>query len=475
MFISLRVITCLSMRSRDRRCLDSRTTIPLLKALCSQSAYPPFAIRTTHQNIMQKRNFSRFNSQILDKSDDQPSNKRARISNLFSPIKVATKEAAAAADVDPPFKKLLRALDNDVTEGPGSRSVVYWMRMADLRSESEVSLWHDLKHWRNQSSRQQSLVTSVWKGRATKCSSYRAILDCSAGLHSTWPFSKKDWFYSSKPSCFEGMFRTYAHPNTFWQDETRKSYKNYTFPLSSTPARLEQTYLRSSSNSARNMAQMLCSRTTNTKWMNSGGTSRSSTLSYPKQCVSHSTTTNALWILKLWRRSKINHTQWDIYLLYFLRITINASHQVFSPYHKNWIATFNQNTSRFVEESPLPKPNFEDIRNSELFSSLFTVEIPQSIAGFELDEEHSRRMKDVWPEGETVALKASAHFCMLSTKGNQLIVCRCSNISWQQRHMSVDWELCMLLIITRRKQTNIAESWSITPRGIAPIEIPPVV
>jgi deoxyribodipyrimidine photo-lyase len=48
---------------------------------------------------------------------------------------VASPEAAAAADADPPLKKLLRALENVSNVSPKSGdAVVYWMRMEDMRS-----------------------------------------------------------------------------------------------------------------------------------------------------------------------------------------------------------------------------------------------------------------------------------------------------------------------------------------------------
>ncbi|KAF9057672.1 FAD binding domain of DNA photolyase-domain-containing protein [Panaeolus papilionaceus] len=315
---------------------------------------------------MQKRNFSRFNSQILDKSDDQPSNKRARISNLFSPIKVATKEAAAAADVDPPFKKLLRALDNDVTEGPGSRSVVYWMRMADLR---------------------------IRDNRALSQASEKAVQQ-NVPLIVLFLIVPQDYI---------------AHDRSARRiDFTLRNLH----VLKACSEKLQELHIP--------LVVHTCPTRTNVPAF------------VVEFCEKHGA--NALFanheyeVDELRRDIKVV----DAFIPKTMRFTLyhdkcvvdpeivktkqDKSYTVFSPYHKNWIATFNQNTSRFVEESPLPKPNFEDIRNSELFSSLFTVEIPQSIAGFELDEEHSRRMKDVWPEGETMLehfLTTKAHVSRL--------------------------------------------------------------
>jgi hypothetical protein len=52
----------------------------------------------------------------------------------FAPIKIATAEAAAAVQTDPPFLRLLGALRNVVQRPSKGQSIVYWMRMGDLRS-----------------------------------------------------------------------------------------------------------------------------------------------------------------------------------------------------------------------------------------------------------------------------------------------------------------------------------------------------
>ncbi|EMD40791.1 hypothetical protein CERSUDRAFT_149213 [Gelatoporia subvermispora B] len=51
----------------------------------------------------------------------------------FLPRKIATAEAAAKTDSDPPFKQLLSAVMANVKNPPRGDSVIYWMRMQDLR------------------------------------------------------------------------------------------------------------------------------------------------------------------------------------------------------------------------------------------------------------------------------------------------------------------------------------------------------
>ena len=51
----------------------------------------------------------------------------------FNPIKVATVEAAHAVDANPPYKQLMKEMENVVQSPEKGDCVVYWMRMTDLR------------------------------------------------------------------------------------------------------------------------------------------------------------------------------------------------------------------------------------------------------------------------------------------------------------------------------------------------------
>ncbi len=61
--------------------------------------------------------------------------KRMCISKTFAPVKVATAEAAAAVDANPPLLLLENELKKAVEKPRIGDSVIYWMRMVDLRSE----------------------------------------------------------------------------------------------------------------------------------------------------------------------------------------------------------------------------------------------------------------------------------------------------------------------------------------------------
>lgn len=62
--------------------------------------------------------------------------KRARMAERrFNPIKVATAEAAATVDADPPCFKIQEYMQQGLPDPGGGKAVLYWMRFADLRSK----------------------------------------------------------------------------------------------------------------------------------------------------------------------------------------------------------------------------------------------------------------------------------------------------------------------------------------------------
>lgn len=65
---------------------------------------------------------------------EPPHGKKPRYQAEYVAGKLATPEAAARVDADPPFAKLLRALQANVKNLPKGQAVVYWMRMEDMRS-----------------------------------------------------------------------------------------------------------------------------------------------------------------------------------------------------------------------------------------------------------------------------------------------------------------------------------------------------
>lgn len=69
-------------------------------------------------------------------SSDFESSKKSRTQPEVMLRKIATAKAAARVDADPPYFMLLKALKDDKTKNVpnGGESVLYWMRLEDMRS-----------------------------------------------------------------------------------------------------------------------------------------------------------------------------------------------------------------------------------------------------------------------------------------------------------------------------------------------------
>lgn len=95
---------------------------------------------------MAKRARSASNASVNIQGKSSGHLKRARsltTSNGFAPNKIASSVAAAAVDADPPLSNLLKAVDSGLKNCSKGASIVYWMRMGDLRSELHYLLFRD--------------------------------------------------------------------------------------------------------------------------------------------------------------------------------------------------------------------------------------------------------------------------------------------------------------------------------------------
>ncbi|CAH7671441.1 photolyase [Phakopsora pachyrhizi] len=88
----------------------------------------------------------------------------------------------------------------------------------------------------------------------------------------------------------------------------------------------------------------------------------------------------------------------------------NKPYSVFSPWQKNWSNLINQNISDYVDTAEDCKPNQSSIYEDVKLSKLFDCQIPRSVKGFELSEEDSKVMKISFKEGEDAAHKILDNF-----------------------------------------------------------------
>ncbi|KAL1694463.1 DNA photolyase, FAD-binding/Cryptochrome [Schizophyllum commune] len=87
---------------------------------------------------------------------------------------------------------------------------------------------------------------------------------------------------------------------------------------------------------------------------------------------------------------------------------------VYSPFQRLWLATLNDYQGRFLDPSPEPAANNKSVRKHEKLGDLFNGTVPDSVEGFELDEDDRKKMAEYWPAGEEAALLVLDRF--LSTK-----------------------------------------------------------
>ncbi|KAL1722418.1 DNA photolyase, FAD-binding/Cryptochrome [Schizophyllum commune] len=87
---------------------------------------------------------------------------------------------------------------------------------------------------------------------------------------------------------------------------------------------------------------------------------------------------------------------------------------VYSPFQRLWLATLNDYQGRFLDPSPEPAANSKSVRKHEKVGELFNGTVPESVEGFELDEGDRKKMAEYWPAGEEAALLVLDRF--LSTK-----------------------------------------------------------
>ncbi|KAJ7276521.1 DNA photolyase, FAD-binding/Cryptochrome [Mycena haematopus] len=98
----------------------------------------------------------------------------------------------------------------------------------------------------------------------------------------------------------------------------------------------------------------------------------------------------------------------------------NRTYCVYTPYQKSWLKTLNANIPHFLENCPEPHPNSESVHTKAKFEVLFDSVVPESIVGFELGPADRAKMEEVWPAGETKANEILQRFLRTKARSSQL-------------------------------------------------------
>jgi deoxyribodipyrimidine photo-lyase len=96
-----------------------------------------------------------------------------------------------------------------------------------------------------------------------------------------------------------------------------------------------------------------------------------------------------------------------------LKTKQDKPYTVFSPWLKNWLPTLHDHPE-YLEESPTPARNSEDIHDSPAFSVLFSTHVPNFVDGFECNDKE--KMEELWLAGTDAATKV--HLLLTSERSS---------------------------------------------------------
>ncbi|KAG9219001.1 hypothetical protein CCMSSC00406_0001411 [Pleurotus cornucopiae] len=284
----------------------------------------------------------------------------------FRPNKISTTEAAAAVDRDPPLQILLNAVHNGIPEATESKSVVYWMRMGDLR---------------------------VADNRALSLASVRAH-NLGAPLLVLFILSPQDYIAHDRSKRridftlrnLEKIQRSLAEhhiPLDVW-----------THPVRRTLSSAVVSYLK-----------------------RMGATSLFANIEYEVDELRRD-----ISICELSKADGIQAT--FVHDKCVIEPGVLATKQgkvytVYSPFRRSWEQKLNANPQYWKKAAEL-HPNAKSIYESELYGPLFNTPVPSSLEGFELSKKEKENMVNFFPAGEDAAIQVLQRFLTTKARTSQL-------------------------------------------------------
>ncbi|WWD20859.1 hypothetical protein CI109_105336 [Kwoniella shandongensis] len=258
--------------------------------------------------------------------------------------KIANREDAARVDADPPLNQLVRLMENGWKEAEKGESVVYWMRMEDMRVEDNTALYRA-------SERAQELGLPLVALYVLSPGDYK-IHDRSA--------RKIDFMLRNLKSL-----------------KTKFHELNIPLHIVSYPRRLAIP--------RKLIDEVLPSLGANHIFLN---------IEYEVDELNRDIAT-----VKLGREKGVDVRCFHDRLVVppgRIKSQVGKPMSVFSPWQRTW-ARLLEKEPQLLNMSPLPKANEVTIRQNEKFARLFEDQVPDSLEGFECKD--SETMAEVWPEG----------------------------------------------------------------------------
>ncbi|KAJ7047244.1 FAD binding domain of DNA photolyase-domain-containing protein [Mycena alexandri] len=295
-----------------------------------------------------------------------PSSKRLRTSPAFRLKKLASSEAAAAVDSDPPLSKLLKAVGDGKATLKSGRSVVYWMRMGDLRISDNRAL----------------SLASAHAGKS------------DIPLVVVFMLSPQDYtahdrgarridFTLRNLALIKGSLATLHIPLHVVTQPNRRTLPQAVITL------LEE--LDASAIYA-NIEYEVDELRRDIEVCKAAKSKGIGAIFVHDKCVVEPGVV----------------------------LTKNRAYSVYTPYQKVWLSKLNADIPHFLEDCSKPHPNRESVRATAKFAKLFDSEVPESVPGFELDSADRTKMKQVWPAGETAANDILLRFLRTKSRSSQL-------------------------------------------------------
>ncbi|KAK2466299.1 hypothetical protein APHAL10511_001941 [Amanita phalloides] len=297
-----------------------------------------------------------------------PPRKRLRLAQPhFNPVRIATPEAAAAVDADPPLLKLLDAVSDGVRNPPNGSAIVYWMRMSDLRLNDN---------------------------RALSLAALEAASQ-EIPLLVLFMISLEDYIaHNRSPRRIEFTLR-----NLKLLKETLFSHHVPLHVICHTPRKTLPTRVISF------LTELKC-------------TSLYGNIEYELDELRRD-----IAICRLAKPQNIQATFVHNKCIIepgLLLTKQDKTYTVFAPFYRKWIAELNDNIDDHLKDYTFTFSNPPSLKTSQIFSFLFNSDLPDSLSGFELSSAQQELMANVWLAGEDSANAILRRFLYTESRHLQL-------------------------------------------------------
>ncbi|KAF7355427.1 Deoxyribodipyrimidine photo-lyase [Mycena sanguinolenta] len=293
-----------------------------------------------------------------------PPPKRPRISSTFRPRKIATADAASAVDSEPPLSLLLETAKNVKSKVKAGSSVVFWMRMGDLRSFAD------------------NRALSLASAHAKKADVPLVVL---------FVLSPQDYkAHDRSPRRIDFTLRNLALIKMSLE-EKHIPLHTITEPTRRVIPQKVVSFLEHLDALAiyANIEYEVDELRRDTQICKAAQAKGIGAVFAHDKCVVEPGAV-------LTKESK--------------------TYAVYTPYQKSWLKILNSNIPHFLENCPEPHPNSELVHTMPKFKVLFDTPVPESVLGFELDAADRRKME----ESQVTLSKILQRFLHTKSRSSQL-------------------------------------------------------